>query len=60
MISALAKWLSEDTPVNKQEIEMVFPITGHSFLPPDRGFAHIEKIAKKKDSIVTLNDFSQN
>lgn len=38
-------------PPNIIKIEIVFPIPGHSFLPPDRIFGRIEKILKNQPTI---------
>lgn len=35
MVAMLCKWLL-NAPENITEIEIVFPVTGHSFIPPDR------------------------
>nr|CAH7758991.1 unnamed protein product [Callosobruchus chinensis] len=32
----LAYWLLNKAPAHMQTLEVVFPIVGHSFLPPDR------------------------
>lgn len=40
-------FLQEIAPKNILEIELVFPVTGHSFLPSDRVFGRIEKELKK-------------
>nr|CAI5837518.1 unnamed protein product [Callosobruchus analis] len=36
MIAMCAKWLANDAPKHIQTINLIFPVTGHSFLPPDR------------------------
>lgn len=51
MIAMGSKWLSQ-APKHIQKVEFVFPVTGHSFLPPDRVFANIEKKLRKKDTII--------
>lgn len=35
---------------NIQSVEIVFPVRGHSFIPPDRVFGLIEKDIKNKKS----------
>lgn len=32
-------------------------MTGHSFIPPDHVFAQIEKMVRRKDTIINLNDY---
>lgn len=36
---------------------MVFPVTGHSFIPPDRVFANIQKKIRKKDTIINPQEY---
>lgn len=45
-------WLGRFAPDNIEEVELVFPITGHSFLPPDRVFGNIEREIKKLEEII--------
>lgn len=40
-----SKWLL-NAPSTLKSIELVFPIRGHSFRPPDRVFGHCEKQIK--------------
>jgi hypothetical protein len=40
-----------DAPQNIESIEIVFPVRGHSFLPPDRVFGLIEKEVKRCEVI---------
>nr|CAI5866539.1 unnamed protein product [Callosobruchus analis] len=47
MIAMCAKWLANDAPKHIQTINLIFPVTGHSFLPPDRVFGQIEKKIKE-------------
>ncbi|CAG4960948.1 unnamed protein product [Parnassius apollo] len=46
LLCMLSRWLLDNTSLKK--IEVVFPITGHSFMPPDRVFGNIEKVLKNK------------
>ncbi|KAL4715282.1 hypothetical protein ACJJTC_010852 [Scirpophaga incertulas] len=57
MIAMCSKWLSSSAPDNVRKIEIVFPIVGHSFIPPDRVFAHVEKNVKKLESIIRPEDY---
>lgn len=56
VICMIMKWLSEK-PSNIKEVEMIFPVTGHSFLPADRVFAINERVIKKRESIIKPNDY---
>lgn len=63
MIGMLCYWLGCKAPAHIQNVEIVFPVTGHSYMPPDRVFGLIEKSIKKKETIIKpeeyLNIFSQ-
>lgn len=59
MIGALCKWLTSDEASEIECIELIFPITGHSYLPPDRVFAVIEKKVRKMDTIINPEDYLQ-
>ncbi|CAH1960177.1 unnamed protein product [Acanthoscelides obtectus] len=45
VLSMCAKWMLE-APSHIEKLQLIFPATGHSFLPPDRVFALIEKKIK--------------
>lgn len=53
---ALMNWLLT-APDNINEIQLFFPVRGHSFLPADRVFGRMEKDLKKEDTIVTQNKY---
>lgn len=40
-----------------KKVEHVFPIRGHSFMPPDRVFGRIEKIYRKQDKIISPKQY---
>lgn len=50
MLGMLSKWLTE-APQNIKKVELVFPVVGHSYIPPDRVFAQIEKEVRKHEVI---------
>lgn len=50
MIAMLQRWLLQ-SPKNVEEVELIFPIRGHSFIPPDRLFGLCEKEFKKQEVI---------
>lgn len=52
MIAMCCHFLKSIAPRNVQQIELIFPVPGHSFLPPDRVFGRIEKILKKEATTV--------
>ena len=49
-------WLGTLAPNHIKEIEVVFPVTGHSFLPPDRVFGLCEKKIRKLEVIATREE----
>ncbi|KAL3270050.1 hypothetical protein HHI36_009108 [Cryptolaemus montrouzieri] len=57
MATMCIKWLSDKARRCIENLEVTFPIAGHSFIPPDRLFARIEKAIKKKDTIIAPHDF---
>ncbi|XP_050302158.1 uncharacterized protein LOC126740258 [Anthonomus grandis grandis] len=52
MMAMLAHWLQEGAPKNIKCLELIFPMVGHSFIPPDRVFGLVEKDIKKTPVIV--------
>lgn len=50
VIGACSKWLLRNPSI--KTIEIVFPVTGHSFMPADRVFGVIEKELKKLEVIL--------
>ncbi|CAH1997175.1 unnamed protein product [Acanthoscelides obtectus] len=57
MMAMLAYWLLEESPKHIKQIELIFPIVGHSFIPPDRIFGLIGKDIKKMPVIVEISDY---
>ncbi|KAJ8704984.1 hypothetical protein PYW08_012304 [Mythimna loreyi] len=55
LLCMLSRWLLDNLSLKK--IEVVFPITGHSFMPPDRVFGNIEKVLKKQEVIIRPEDY---
>lgn len=52
------KWLHH-APNHINRVEIVFPVTGHSYIPPDRVFALTEKEIKKKECIIDPKEYSE-
>lgn len=52
MIGMLMTWLSK-TKSKVTKVTVVYPIVGHSFLPPDRVFGQVEKKLRQMDTIVS-------
>lgn len=57
MIGMLSYFLIQVAPRNIEQIEVIFPITGHSFLPADRVFASIEKKLRKLPVIIEPTEY---
>ncbi|CAH2100544.1 unnamed protein product [Euphydryas editha] len=59
MIVAMAmKWLQQSDP-SISEVQLIFPVTGHSFIPPDRVFALTEKKIREKECIVRPDEYCE-
>lgn len=52
MVYCAAYWLVNDAPLTIGEVQLIFLVVGHSFLPPDRVFGRIEKLLKRMDTII--------
>lgn len=55
MLGMLSKWLLENISV--KYFEIIFPVTGHSFMPPDRVFGNVEKVIKKREVIIQPEEY---
>ena len=53
MIGMISKCLLDTLPPNGKKVTLYFPVTGHSFLPPDRIFGRVERVFRRLESIVT-------
>ncbi|KAG8292165.1 hypothetical protein J6590_045834 [Homalodisca vitripennis] len=49
-------WFGRFAPKNIEEIQLIFPITGHSFLPPDRVFGVVAKELRTREEIINPQD----
>ncbi|CAN7944460.1 unnamed protein product [Ixodes hexagonus] len=52
VICMILWWLQNEAPPTVSKVSLVFPVTGHSFLPPDRVFGRIEKDIRKREEIL--------
>jgi len=41
----------------KIHIEWIFPIVGHSYMPPDRAFGRVEKLLRKEENLLQPKDY---
>lgn len=59
VIGMLAFWLGHKAPTSITTVELVFPVVGHSFIPPDRVFGLIERDIKRKSVIVDRTEYEE-
>lgn len=57
VVHSLAFWLHHHSPPCMTKIVMVFPVRGHSFLPADGVFGHVEQDLRKIPEIVRPDDY---
>lgn len=57
MIAMVAYWLTNCAPRHVKIVELIFPVPGHSFMPADRIFGHIEKEVKNKEVIINPSEY---
>ena len=57
VIGMVAHWLATKAPSSVRYVEMIFPVTGHSYIPPDRVFGRLEKKIKMKEKIVRPENY---
>lgn len=56
LLTMALKWLQE-APHHIRELQIIFPVTGHSYMPPDRIFGVIEKKLRKMDTIIAPEEY---
>ncbi|CAH0404462.1 unnamed protein product [Chilo suppressalis] len=56
LLGATMNWLYS-APRNIKSLEIIFPVTGHSFLPADRVFAITEKRIRKMETILKPEEY---
>lgn len=56
VITMASAWLQR-APQHVKTVELIFPIRGHSFIPPDRVFGNIEKKIRKMSVIVRPEEY---
>lgn len=59
LMGMLMQWLYS-TKTSVKHIHVIYPIVGHSFLPPDRVFGRIKKDVKKKNTIILPSEYRTN
>lgn len=59
MIAMMLHWLLFDAPSHIEQIEVWFPIVGHSFIPPDRVFGNLEREFHRHSVIQNPDDYME-
>lgn len=57
MIGMLGKWLLEKSSISIKSLEFIFPMVGHSYIPPDRVFGRIEKELRRMETIINPQEY---
>lgn len=57
MVGMAMKWLTTEAPDHVKKVLIVYPVAGHSFIPPDRIFGRIERVVKKIDTIISPEEY---
>ncbi|CAG4939191.1 unnamed protein product [Colias eurytheme] len=57
IIHMLLFWLHNNAPPHLRQINLTFPVRGHSFLPADRVFGRLEKEIRKFPVITTPKEY---
>lgn len=50
-------WMIKKSPKEITSLEIVYPVTGHSFLPSDRVFGLIERYINKKKTVIQKQEY---
>ncbi|KAJ8888293.1 hypothetical protein PR048_007780 [Dryococelus australis] len=56
-VHTLTHWLRQSASESIKNILMIFPVTGHSFLPADRVLGRVEKLLRKRPLITTKREY---
>lgn len=59
IIATCTQWIL-DTPRDVQSIELIYPVTGHLFIPSDRILDSTELVLKTKVVIISSYEYVQN
>lgn len=56
LVAMVCSWFLSASQ-NIQDVEIIFPVTGHSYIPPDRVFGHSEKEIKRHEVILLPEEY---
>lgn len=59
MICMVLWWLQNEAPAQVSKVTLVFPVTGHSFLPPDGVFGRIENDIRRHEEILNPDAYKK-
>uniref|UniRef100_A0A1B6EC16 DUF7869 domain-containing protein n=1 Tax=Clastoptera arizonana TaxID=38151 RepID=A0A1B6EC16_9HEMI len=57
VIGMLNKFLAQDAPQSVKKVVLIFPVVGHSFIPPDKVFGRMEGKIKKHTTLLTDKEY---
>ncbi|KAK9711307.1 hypothetical protein QE152_g25536 [Popillia japonica] len=57
LVGLLNYWLQYEAPLNAELVDMVFPVVGHSYIPPGRVLGESEKRYKKVSEVVHPEEY---
>lgn len=57
LIGMICYWFNCISPPNIEEVQVIFPVVGHSYIPPDRVFGNIEKTVRRTSEILHPDDY---
>lgn len=59
MVGMACTWLAKDAPPSVKNVILLFPVVGHSYIPPDRIFGRIEKEVRTKSTILNPEEYEE-
>lgn len=57
VIGMLSNCLLNSSPPNIENVEVIFPVVGYSYIPPGRLFCEIEKFTKRIPEITSPEEY---
>lgn len=59
VVGMVCTWLAKNAPPAIKKVILLFPVVGHSFIPPDRIFGRIEREVGAKSTIVNPQEYEE-
>ena len=60
ILTMCVKWLATNAPASIKNLDIIYPVTGHSFMPDDRVFGLLEREIKNKYKIICKEEHHEN